>query len=180
MAGSLREEYAVEKQNLQKLLTGARMVEFCYGEIFSLFFEQGFCCERNQQYYNIRIPMALRIDAPCWFGKKEEWMAKAETFGNGGESADCLLACELARLRYQNLIDVEKVDFMEDHMEITFLEGNTLSIPYESESDCEWYLEEVGQKKESERMVISCSGRELFQNNIEKAGLGSFLQKYFV
>ncbi len=160
MAGALREEYAVEKGNLQKLLTGARMTEFCYGEIFSLFFEQDFCGKR--------LPLALRIDAPCWFGEKEEWMAKAEAFGKGdekAESGDCLLACELTRLRYHNLIDVEKVDFQEDHMEITFLGENVLSMPYEAESDYEWYLEEVSSKNEPERMAIGCCGGELFQNH---------------
>lgn len=163
MAGALREEYAGEKGNLQKILTGARMTEFCYSEIFSLFFEQDFCSKR--------IPLALRIDAPCWFGEKEEWAAKEKAFADGdekAESGDCLLACELTRLRYHNLIDVEKVDFQEDHMEITFPEGNVLSMPYDAGSDYEWYLEEVSLEKESERMVIGCCGRELFQNHIEE------------
>ena len=172
MTGKLQKEYAVEKSNLQKLLTGARMVAFCYGEIFHLFFEQNLCCKK--------IPLALRIEAPCWFGEKEEWTARVRSFGNGdekAESGDCLLSCELTRLRYYNLIDVEKVDFQEDHMEITFLEGNILSMPYDAaETDCEWYLEEVSQKNEPERMVIGCCGRELFQHNIAEAGFGNFLQ----
>lgn len=172
MSGNLKEEYAAEKRNLQRFLTGARMIEFCYGEIFHLFFEQDFCCKK--------VPLALRIDAPCWFGEKEKWTAKVKSFGDGdgkAESGDCLLACELTRLRYHNLIDVENVDFLEDHMEIAFLEGNVLSMPYDAvESDCEWYLEEVSSKKESERMVIGCCGRELFQNHIVEAGFGNFLQ----
>lgn len=76
------------------------------------------------------------------------------------------MACELTRLRYHNLINVEKVDFREDHVSITFLQGNILSVSYDGESDCEWYLEEVSQKEESEKMVISCCGNELFRNHI--------------
>lgn len=160
MAGKLRGEYAVEKENMRKLLIGARMAEICYGEMFSLLFRQG------------SMELALRIDAPCWFGEREQWLARADAFGTGREQAervDCLFAYELTRLRYWNLIEVEKVDFPEDHVEITFPEGNVLSIVYESEFDflsCEWYLEEVGLKKESERIVVGCSGGELFQRNI--------------
>lgn len=68
MAGALREEYAVEKGNLIKILAGARMTEFCYGEIFSLFFEQDFCSKR--------IPLALRIDARAGLGRKRNGQQK--------------------------------------------------------------------------------------------------------
>lgn len=158
--GKLRGEYAVEKENMRKLLVGARMEEICYGEMFSLMFRQG------------SMALALRIDAPCWFGERAQWLARADALAMGREQAeqeDCLLAYELARLRYWNLIEVEKVDFPEDHVEITFPGGNVLSVVYESGFDfmfCEWYLEEVGRKKESERIVVGCSGGELFQNNI--------------
>lgn len=168
MMGKLRGEYAVEKENMRRLLVGARMAEICYGEMFSLLFRQG------------SMELALRIDAPCWFGEREQWRARTGALAMGreqAERADCLLAYELTRLRYWNLIEVEKVDFLDEHVEITFPKGNVLSIVYESEFDfmfCEWFLEEVGQKKESERIVVGCSGGELFQNNIPEVIYESF------
>lgn len=169
MAGNLKEEYADEKRNLQKFLTGARMTDVCYGETFNLLFTQNFYSGESPVFQCKTIQMRFVIDAPCWFGDRDEWMARVEAFEDKSdlsESEDCLMACEFIRLRYHNLIDVEKVDFWEDHVSITFPQGNILSVSYDGELDCEWYLEEVSQKKESEKVVIGCCGNELFQNHI--------------
>lgn len=158
-------EYAVEKGNMQKLLTGARMVEYCYGEIFSLRFQQG------------SMTFALRVDAPCWFGEKSDWLERADVpiIGMGrSEREDCLLAYELTRLRYYNLIEVEKVDFLKEHVEITFSKGNVLAIVYDALSEAdyneayeyEWYLEEMSPQKGSGQIVVGCSGGVFFQKNI--------------
>lgn len=171
MAGNLKQEYANVKRSLQKFLTGARMTDVCYGETFNLLFTQNFYSGEGPACQCKTIQMQFVIDAPCWFGDRNEWMARVGAFGDKSdlsESEDCLMACELTRLRYRNLIDVEKVDFREDHVSITFPQGNILSVSYDGESDCEWYLEEVSQKKESEKMVIGCCGNELFQNHIEE------------
>lgn len=157
--------YTIEKNNLKRLLTGSSMIEISYGEVFRLLFEQRFDRDGTEE----KPFLALLIDAPCWFGDREEWTAKAGIPGSkkeAGEREDCLLAYELARLRYNNLIRVENVEFLDDYMAITFEGENILSIAYCHESDYAWLLEEVSSKAEQERLSICCQGDELFQNNI--------------
>ena len=159
--------YVAEKSNLKRLLTGSRMIEVSYGEIFRLLFERDPVGDRVEK----RSLYALLIDAPCWFGDREEWIARARA-SNRREAAeereDCLLAYELARLRYNNLIQVEDVYFLDDCMAITFEGDNILSIDYDHESDYAWILEEVCSRAEQERISICCQGNELFQNNIAR------------
>ncbi len=151
--------YAAEKSNLKRLLIGSRMAEISYGEFFRLLFER-----EPTAFY------ALLIDAPCWFGDREAWVTRARASDSrkaAEEGEDCLLACELTRLRYNNLIRVEDVEFLDDCMAITFEGENVLSVAYYHESDFAWILEEVSSRAEQERVSICCQGNELFQNNIE-------------
>lgn len=163
MANELLDKYAVEKNNMKKILIGSRMTEIWYGETFNLVFKR-FCCDMTKE-----MQFMLTLDTSCWFGNRDEWLARAKTFQNKcitGEDEDCLLAYDLTRLRYNNLIQVEAVDFFDDSLSITFEGNNILTIAYEYESDYTWILEEVSQKKEQDRMVIGCQGNEMFQNNI--------------
>ncbi len=156
--------YTKEKSNLKKLLIGSRMIEVSYNETFNLLLRQSIFDEKDGE-----IQMVLTIDAQCWFGNKDEWLAKIETIrdsNSDGERMDCLLASELVRLRYNNLIQVEKVDFLKDYLTITFQGNNSLSIAYCAESEYAWLLEEVSPKTEQERMMMCCQGNELFQNNM--------------
>lgn len=156
--------YTKEKNNLKKLLIGSRMIEVSYNETFNLLFGQSVIDKKNAE-----IQMVLIIDAQCWFGNKDEWLTKIEATrdnNSDGERMDCLLASELVRLRYNNLIQVEKVEFLEDYLTISFQGNNSLSIDYCAESEYAWLLEEVSLKTEQERMMICCQGNELFQNNI--------------
>lgn len=162
MENKLLSNYTVEKDILKKLLIGSRMIEVSYGETFNLLFRHNF--------YNDRLgtkELVLTIDAPCWFGQRDAWMNKIKAFQSNnaiGEAEDCLLACELTKLRYNNLIQVEKVDFLDDCLAIKFEGENILSIACDAKSDYTWTLEEVSTKIEQERMVIGCQGNELFQN----------------
>ena len=156
--------YTKEKNNLKKLLIGSRMIEVSYNETFNLLFGQSIIDKKDAE-----IQMVLTIDAQCWFGNKDEWLTKIEAIRNNnsdGERMDCLLASELVRLRYNNLIQVEKVEFLKDYLTIIFQGNNSLSIDYCAESEYAWLLEEVSPKTEQERMMICCQGNELFQNNI--------------
>lgn len=164
--GGTLDGYTIEKSNLKRLLIGSRMVEISYGETFRLLFEQEFDRDRMEE----RPFLAMLIDAPCWFGNREEWTTKTMIFDSKmavGEREDCLLAYELARLRYNNLIRVENVEFLDDCMVITFGGENILSIACSHESDYAWILEEVSSRAEHERISICCQGDELLQNNIE-------------
>ena len=164
MEERLLKEFATEKEIFKKLLIGSRMIEVSYGEMFSLLFEQSFYNGKHEE-----IQLALMLDAPCWFGRRDEWINRIKALGSYNvisEGEDCFLAYELTRLRYNNLIQVQSVDFLEDFLSITFQGNNILSIAYYSESDYAWILEEFGPKKEHEKMMICCQGNELFQNNI--------------
>ena len=162
----LKDKYTTEKKNLTKILVGSRMTEISYGETFNLIFRQNFNENEIQE-----MTVVLSFDAPCWFGNKNEWINKIKMLKNdniGTECEDCFLAYELIKLRYNNLIQVEKVDFFDEFLAITFKGGYILSIASYSESDYSWILEEISQKKEQDRMMICCQGNELFQNNIPK------------
>lgn len=163
MLSGLLAEYAREKANFKKLLIGARMTQVSYGETFNLLFSKEFYNEGFKE-----IQMVFILDAPYWFGSREEWEARIRESKDAvtSETEDCLFAYELTRLKYNNLILVENVEFLDDFLTITFPNRNTLSIAYCSPSDYAWILEEVSSKTEQERMTICCQGNELFQNNI--------------
>lgn len=163
MLSGLMAEYAMEKANFKKLLIGSRMIQISYGETFNLLFSKEFSDKELKE-----IQMVFILDAPYWFGSIEEWKARIGEPKDVaiGEIEDCLFAYELARLKYNNLIQVENVEFLDDFLTVTFPDKNTLSIAYCSTSDYAWILEEVTSKMEQERMMICCQGNELFQNNI--------------
>lgn len=163
MINGLLGEYTVEKDNLKKLLVGARLTEILYNETFNLIFSQNWDNEIEE------MRLMLTIDAPCWIGNRDEWINRIKKSENNtvvNEIEDCLLAYELTRLRYNNLIRVKEVNFYDDFFAIIFQENNILSIEYCSESDYSWFLEEVSSKIEQERMVIGCQGNKLFQSNM--------------
>lgn len=161
MVNGLLDENFSEKNNLEKLMVGARMISVSYDERFHLLFQKNL-----NEYGNLE--MDFSFDAMYWFGNRDEWSkrisdSERNTFG---DQSDCLLAYELVRLRYANLIKVKRVDFYDDYFTIEFIGGATLSIAHYSDSDYAWYLEEVSLKREQEKMVIGCQGNQLFQNNI--------------
>lgn len=149
--------------NFKRILLGARMTEVSYGETFNLFFEQNF----NHNAREI-AKFVFSIDAMCWFGNRDEWLKKVNEPENADrrEREDCLLAFEIVRLRYNNFIQIQRVEFYDDFFSIEFPGDNILSIAYYAESDYAWFLEEVSPQKEHERMVIGCSGNRIFHNNI--------------
>lgn len=164
MIKELLDKYTKEKNIFKKFLIGSRMISVSYNETFNLLFKQNF-----QNAGLKEVQMILTLDAPCWFGDRDKWLIRTKEFGNNAienESEDCLLAYELVRLKYNNLIQVEKVDFFDEFLTITFEGSNSLSIAYYAESDYAWILEEVSNKMEQERMMVCCQGNELFQNNI--------------
>lgn len=166
MTNKLLDKFTIEKSSFKKLLIGSRMIQVSYNETFQLFFKQNFDNDKSAEFC-----MVLILDALCWFGNRDEWLNKRDKFrssGEAGEREDCLLAYELIRLRYHNLIRVKAVEFQADFLSIIFEGDNILSIAYDGESDYAWILEEVSDKREQDRMMICCRGNELFQNNIPK------------
>ena len=164
MISKLLDEYSIEKSNFKKLLIGSRMIQVSYGETFRLLFSHELRTNGFRE-----IGLVLTLDAPCWFGNRDEWITRIKERENGcvdEEKEDCLLAYELTRLRYWNLIDVEKVDFFEEFLAITFPQKNTLCIPYNSDADDTWVLEEVSEKRKQDGMMVCCEGNRLYQNNI--------------
>lgn len=152
------------ENKLKKLLVGSWMVNFSYGETFDLFFCQDLHLGKTK-----RIQLRLILDTLCWIGDRQDWIRRLETLKSHHvfeESEDCLLAFELARLRYNNLIQVKGVYFYDDSMAIEFPEGNILHVRNYAESDYAWVLEEVALKAEQERMSICCQDNLLYQNNL--------------
>ena len=151
-------------KNLKKLLVGSRMIEVSYGETFNLCFQQYFHLNKIMQ-----IQLRLTVDTLCWIGNRGKWMSRIDALKQQGaieEVEDCLLAFELTRLRYRNLIQVERVDFYSDFLVIEFPENNSLHIQNCAESDYAWVLEEIALKAEQERMSICCQDNMLYQNNM--------------
>lgn len=163
MLSGLLAEYVKEKAIFKKLLIGSRMTQISYGETFNLLFSKEFYDDEIKE-----IQMVFILDAPYWFGSREEWKARIGEPKDVviGEIEDCLFAYELAKLKYNNWIQVENVEFLDDFLTVTFPNRNTLSVAYCSTSDYAWILEEVTSKMEQDRMMICCQGNELFQNNI--------------
>lgn len=151
-------------KNLQKLLVGSSMIEVSYSETFNLCFRQYF-----YRGAIVQVPLMLTIDTKCWLGDRQEWQSKIDLLKEQDpteEVEDCLLAFELTRLRYRNLIQVEKVDLDNDFLAIHFPEDNILHIRNYADSDYAWILEEKTLKTEQERLSICCQDRMLYQNNI--------------
>lgn len=140
------------------------MLEFSYSETFNIHFYQESILGDLRQ-----IQLRLILDTLCWIGNREDWLRRIETLKEQRafeETEDCLLVFELARLRYNNLIQVEEVYFYHDSMAIEFLEGNILYIRNYAESDFAWILEEVTLKTDQERMSICCQDNIFYQNNL--------------
>ena len=89
----LLDEYSIEKSNFKKLLIGSRMIQVSYGETFRLLFSHEL---RNNGFREIGL--ILTLDAPCWFGNRDEWITRIKELENGcvdEEKEACLLAYEL-------------------------------------------------------------------------------------
>lgn len=141
------------------------MFEFSYSETFNLYQELYLSDMRH-------IQLRLILDTLCRIGNREDWLRRIETLNEQREFEeveDCLLAFELARLRYNNLIQVEEAYFYQDSMAIEFSEGYILHIRNYAESDFAWILEEMTLKTEQERMSICCQDNIFYQNNLPQS-----------
>ena len=65
---------------------------------------------------------------------------------------DNMLAYELVNIRYNNFIQVHKVEFLEKYLCISLDDDRILSIAYCSDSDYSWILEECSDKNQQEKM----------------------------
>ena len=104
----------------------------------------------------------------CTFLGREKSKWEKDTKTNNGIIAmdDNVLAYELANIRYNNLIQVHKVEFLEKYLCISLDDDRILSIAYCSDSDYAWILEECSNKNEQEKMSVFCQGNEIFAKNI--------------
>lgn len=158
-------KYIAEKQVFTKLLIEARMLEITYSEAFILKFYKYINKSEEDYKWDVR-KMKLIIDAPFWVGEKSKW--EKDTKDNNGIIAmdDNVLAYELVNIRYNNLIQVHKVEFFEKYLCISLDDDRILSIAYCSDSDYAWILEECSNKDEQEKMSVFCQGNEIFAKNI--------------
>lgn len=87
MLSRLLAEYAKEKANFKKLLIGSRMTQVSYGETFNLMFSKEFRDDGIKE-----LQMVFVLDAPYWFGSREEWKARIGEPKDVviGEVEDCL------------------------------------------------------------------------------------------
>ena len=106
------------------------------------------------------------IDAPFWVGEKCKWEEAMKHSNDIIVMDDKMLAYELVNLRYHNCISVHKVEFFEKYLCITLDDEKILSIAYESDSDYSWILEEYGDKKMQDKMMVFCQGNEIYAQNI--------------
>ena len=110
--------------------------------------------------------MNLIIDAPFWVGKKSKWEEYIKDDNGIIAMDDNMLAYELVNIRYNNFIQVHKVEFLEKYLCISLDDDRILSIAYWSDSDYSWILEECSDKNQQEKMAVFCQGNEIFIKNI--------------
>lgn len=107
-------QYVYEKQVFAKLLIDARMLEITYSETFNLVFYKSIYNLKGDNKWIVR-KLNLIIDAPFWVGEKTKWDKYTENSGNLIGMDDRMLAYELINIRYNNLIQVHKVEFGEKY-----------------------------------------------------------------
>ena len=110
--------------------------------------------------------MNLIIDAPFWVVEKSKWEECMKDDNGIISMDDNMLAYELVNIRYNNFIQVHKVEFLEKYLCISLDDDRILSIAYCSDSDYSWILEECSDKNQQEKMAVFCQGNEIFTKNI--------------
>ncbi|MBO5146555.1 MAG: hypothetical protein J6C19_13680 [Lachnospiraceae bacterium] len=162
----LESKYISEKQAFTKLLIESRMLEITYSETFNLIFYKYINnLEGDAHNWTVR-KMNLIIDAPFWVGKKSKWEEYIKDDNGIIAMDDNMLAYELVNIRYNNFIQVHKVEFLEKYLCISLDDDRILSIAYWSDSDYSWILEECSDKNQQEKMAVFCQGNEIFIKNI--------------
>lgn len=164
----LESKYSAEKQAFTKLLMESRMLEITYSETFNLVFYKYISNSEGDDYKWIVRKMNLIIDAPFWVGEKSKWKEHMKDENGIIAMDDNMLAYELVNIRYHNLIQVHKVEFLEKYLCISLDDEKILSIAYDSDSDYSWILEECNDKKQREKMAVFCQGNEIFARNISE------------
>lgn len=163
-----RNQYTAEKQAFAKLLIESRMLEITYSETFNLIFYKNINVSNGGAYKWLVNKINLIIDAPFWVGERKKWEECMKDTNDIIAMDDNVLAYELVNIRYNNLIQVHKVEFLEKYLCISLDDDRILSIAYCSDSDYSWILEECGHKNEQEKMMIVCQGNKIFAKNILK------------
>lgn len=164
----LESKYIAEKQIFTKLLIESRMLEITYSETFNLKFYKYINDSEGDDYKWIIRKMSLIIDAPFWVGEKSKWEEHIKDDNDIIEMDDNMLAYELVNIRYNNYIQVHKVEFFEKYLCISLDNERILSISYCSDSDYSWILEECNDKDQQEKMAVFCQGNEIFVKNISQ------------
>ena len=159
-------KYITEKKIFTDMLMSARMHEISYSETFGLaFYKYINTGDRDNYQWAIR-KMNLIIDAPFWVFEKTKWEEMCRNNCDMIGMDDRELAGELVNFRYNNLIQVSKVDFFEKYVCITLEEKKVLVIAYLADSDYSWILEECSDNNIADRMQVFCQGNEIVARNI--------------
>ena len=159
-------KFIAEKQAFIKLLIKARMIEITYSETFNLIFSKHINNSNSNSYEWTIRKMNLIIDAPFWVGEKQKWEELRKADNSLLAMDDNMLAYELVNIRYNNLIQVQNIEFFEKCLCITLDNDKVLSIAYGSDSDYSWILEEYSDKNEYEKIAVFCQGNEIVAKNI--------------
>lgn len=162
----LENQYICEKQAFIKLLSDTRMLEITYSETFNLLFRKFINNSEDDNYKWAERKMNLIIDAPFWVGEKSRWEEYVKDDNDIITMDDEELAYELVKIRYNNLIQVHKVEFLEKYVCILLDNEKILSIAYCSDSDYSWILEEYNDKNPQGKMMVFCQGNKIFAKNI--------------
>ena len=110
-------------------------------ETFNLIFSKTINDSKGNDYNWIVEKINLIIDAPFWVGDRKKWEELIADEVDIIEMQDNMLAYELVNIRYDNLVEVQGVEFLEKYVCIMLEGGKIMSIAYESDSDYSWILE---------------------------------------
>ncbi len=161
----LKKQYISEKQTFEKMLINTRMTEVSYAETFNLIFSKYVNKASDDNSGWVHIMWNLIIDAPFWVGEKCELEEMLKSNGEIIAMDDRDLAYKLVDIRYNNLIQVQKVEFLERCLCISLDKDMVLAIAYCSDSDYSWILEEYNDKGYEDKKMILCQENELFAKN---------------
>ena len=163
----LRNQFVHEKKVFEEMIVGSVLQEITYTETFNLVFSRTINDSKGDDYNWIVERINLIIDAPFWVGDRGKWEELINDEVDIIEMQDNMIAYELVNIRYDNLIEVQSVEFLERYVHIMLEGGKMMSIAYESDSDYSWILEKTNDNNSQDKLMVLCQGDELFTNNKE-------------
>lgn len=157
-----KKDRKISENLIQEILIGAGFSGFRFDTAFSLRFDRS---KRTEiEGYELPWIFEIQILTEWWFGNKEEWERVVHSFDTKHcpDPEEPVKAYELTCLRWSDGSTVELIDFWDDCLSITFKNGKSLSISFESDEDFAWIIQEPNVPEENSQWSVVCENGEMF------------------